>query len=66
GINGLLVDPDPLAMAAGIKELLDDPGKARQLGQQGRQLVAERWTAESATERLEQRLLSLLNKSPRA
>ena len=62
GINGLLVESDPQAMAGAIKELLEDPEKANRLGQQGRQLVAERWTAEAATERLEKGLLSLLSK----
>jgi len=61
GINGLLVEPDPQAMADAIKELLDDPAKASRLGQQGRELVAERWTVAAATDRLERRLQSLIS-----
>jgi glycosyltransferase involved in cell wall biosynthesis len=61
GISGLLVEPDPQAMADAIKELLDDPAKASRLGQQGRELVAERWTVTAATDRLERRLQSLIS-----
>jgi len=48
-------------MADAIKELLDDPAKASRLGQQGRELVAERWTVAAATDRLERRLQSLIS-----
>ena len=60
GVNGLLVDPEPLAMADAIRELLNNPEKAARLGEQGRKLVAEHWTSEAATERLERRLQSLI------
>lgn len=56
GVNGLLVDDDPRAMAAAITRLSNDREYARRLGQTGRQQVAERWSVESAVERLEQRL----------
>jgi glycosyltransferase involved in cell wall biosynthesis len=63
GVNGLLVNPEPSAMAAAIKELWEDRAKAVRLGQQGSELVAQRWTAAAATERLEARLRSLLTLS---
>ena len=56
GVNGLLVEPEPQAMADAIKELLDNPEKAARLGQQGCDLVANRWTVAAAAERLEHRL----------
>lgn len=55
GLNGLLVDDDPRAMAAAITRLSDDREYARRLGQTGRQQVTERWSLEAAVERLEQR-----------
>jgi glycosyltransferase involved in cell wall biosynthesis len=60
GINGLLVEPEPQAMADAIHRLLNNPDHAAQLGEQGCELVAERWTAADATDRLERRLQSLL------
>jgi glycosyltransferase involved in cell wall biosynthesis len=56
GVNGLLVDNDPRAMAAAIKRLSNDQEYARRLGQAGRQQVLERWSVEASVERLEQRL----------
>jgi glycosyltransferase involved in cell wall biosynthesis len=56
GVNGLLVDSDPRAMAAAIKRLSSDPEYARRLGQTGRQQVLERWSVEASVERLEQKL----------
>jgi glycosyltransferase involved in cell wall biosynthesis len=56
GVNGLLVDDDPRAMADAVMRLSDDREYARRLGQTGRQQVAERWSIAAAVERLEQRL----------
>lgn len=56
GVNGLLVDDDPHAMADAIMRLSEDQAYARRLGQTGRQQVAERWSIAAAIERLEQRL----------
>lgn len=61
GVNGLLVDPEPQAMADAIKDLLEDADKAARLGQQASVWVAQRWTADAATDRLERRLQSLLS-----
>lgn len=60
GVNGLLVEPEPQAMADAIERLLNNADQAARLGQQGCELVAERWTAAAATDRLENRLKSLL------
>jgi glycosyltransferase involved in cell wall biosynthesis len=61
GINGLLVDSDPRAMAAAITRLSNDPAYARRLGQAGRQQVLERWSVEASVERLEHRLSAAVN-----
>jgi glycosyltransferase involved in cell wall biosynthesis len=36
--NGLIVEPDPSAIAAALRELLDDESKARSLGEGGRRV----------------------------
>jgi len=56
-VNGLLVENDPGAMAAAIERLRDEPAFARELGATGQRLVYERWSAASATDRLERRLI---------
>lgn len=56
GVNGLLVDNDPRAMAAAVTRLSNDREYARRLGQTGRQQVIEKWSVEASVERLEQRL----------
>jgi glycosyltransferase involved in cell wall biosynthesis len=62
GLNGLLVEYDPKAMARAIDNLLDRPEYARQLGENGCRVVAERWTLKCAVDRLEKRLLGALEK----
>lgn len=61
GVNGLFVDSDPSAIAAGIQRLLDDDSLARKLGENGAQVVRERWTVESCIDNLEQRFAETLN-----
>ncbi len=56
GVNGLLVEHDPQAMARAIRRLLDNPEYAAQLGKNGCSLVAERWSLSASIDRLEQRL----------
>jgi glycosyltransferase involved in cell wall biosynthesis len=47
GKTGLLVQPgDPQAVAAGISALLDDPGRARALGEAAKREVGSRFTIE--------------------
>jgi glycosyltransferase involved in cell wall biosynthesis len=57
GVTGLHVEHDPRALAAAIVRLRDHPGYARQLGENGRQIVTERWTLSSAIDRLERQLM---------
>ena len=60
GINGLLVEHDPRAMALAIQYVLDRPDYARQLGENGRRVVAQHWTAQRSVDRLECRLREIL------
>jgi glycosyltransferase involved in cell wall biosynthesis len=66
GVNGLLLDNDPRAMAAAITRLSHDPEYARRLGQRARQQVVEQWSLEAAVERLEQRLRAAFDDQRRA
>lgn len=51
GETGLLVPPgDADALAAALRALLDDPRRARELGEAGRRRVEERFTAERMTD----------------
>lgn len=56
GLNGLLVEHRPRAMAVAIQRLLDNPHYARQLGERGCKLVAEQWTVDHSVDRLEHKL----------
>ncbi len=48
--TGLLVPPDdPAALAAALRRLFADPDLRRRLGEQGRRLVLERFTADHMT-----------------
>lgn len=62
GMNGLLVEHNPQAMATAIEKLLHDQDYAHQLGQNGRQWVAERWSLEAATGRLEGYLENVIDR----
>jgi glycosyltransferase involved in cell wall biosynthesis len=54
GDTGLLVPPeDPAALAAAIRRLLDDEELRRRLGESGRRLVLERFTADHMTRSFE-------------
>jgi glycosyltransferase involved in cell wall biosynthesis len=46
GENGLLVENDEAAIAAAIRQLLDDPEQARQIGAAARRTVIERFTVD--------------------
>jgi glycosyltransferase involved in cell wall biosynthesis len=63
GINGLLVEPDEKAMASAIKRRWDDKNLAYTLGQNGRKLVAEKWSLEASIDRIERRLEEVLWKA---
>jgi glycosyltransferase involved in cell wall biosynthesis len=46
--GGLLVNPDnPADLARGLRELLDDPARAAELGQRGREAVHTRFHADA-------------------
>jgi len=66
GVNGLLVDPDPEAMASTIRHLLDDDHHARALGEAGVRFVNERWSLDAAERCLEEHLEELVPSSRRA
>jgi glycosyltransferase involved in cell wall biosynthesis len=65
GVNGLLCDADPQAMAGAIQRLFDSPTDARKLGAAGRVMVESRWSLEAATSRLESRLLEAVTHGDR-
>jgi glycosyltransferase involved in cell wall biosynthesis len=56
GTNGFLVQNQPQAMARAIERLRDDKDLAAQLGKNGSELVREKWSVNSAIERLEKEL----------
>lgn len=62
GINGLLVEPNEKAMARAIERLRDDKELAYTLGQNGRKLVAEKWSFNGAIDRIEKQLKDALKK----
>jgi len=52
GLTGITVPPaDPTALAAAINALLDDPGRARRLGEAGKRRVAELYSLDGMTSR---------------
>jgi glycosyltransferase involved in cell wall biosynthesis len=59
GVNGLLVERKPEAIAEALSRVLDDPERAAQLGAAARELVEREWSLEGAVDRLEQRLLEV-------
>jgi glycosyltransferase involved in cell wall biosynthesis len=61
--NGLLVPPaDADSLAAAIQQLANDPERAFRMGQQGRRLIAERFTLERKILETEELCLSLLER----
>jgi len=46
GRNGLLIENDPAAFAAAIRDLMDHPDRRKQIGDAARQTVMERFTIE--------------------
>lgn len=63
GLNGLLVEQDPLEMAKAVERLLCDHGLHQQVSMRARQIVEERWSLASAIDRLEERLEAELRRS---
>lgn len=53
GASGELVpERDPTALAAAIEKLLDDPERARRLGERGRQIAREKFSIETSARQL--------------
>jgi glycosyltransferase involved in cell wall biosynthesis len=61
GVNGLLADADPDALAAAVQRLRADPDLARRLGRQGRERVLSAWGLEPSVDRLEAQFRKLLS-----
>lgn len=64
GINGLLVDPEPPAIARAITRLLQNPDLTRQIGRQAAAHVQQIWNVESSVDRLEAYLLEVVSRQP--
>lgn len=65
GLNGLLVPPeDPPALAAAIETLARDPMRRRQMGQDARRTVLERFAMEPGLDRLATRLQDEIEAAP--
>jgi glycosyltransferase involved in cell wall biosynthesis len=56
GENGVLVEPDEVAMARAVEHLRDDPERCRQLGRNARRLVEQKWSMAASIDRLERHL----------
>jgi glycosyltransferase involved in cell wall biosynthesis len=64
GLNGIIVDPEPEALATGLLQILNDSEAARCLGASARYHVVEHWSLPSAINRLEARLMSVSKRRP--
>jgi len=64
GINGLLVEDDPAAVAGAIGRLLGDPSYAARLGTAGREMVESDWSLAASIDRLERRLAEVGSSAP--
>lgn len=56
GFNGRLVPRDPVAFAAAVQELIDDPVQRSHLGRQARERVQSHWSWEKSTTEIEEHL----------
>ncbi|MEA2175641.1 MAG: hypothetical protein QOD00_3233 [Blastocatellia bacterium] len=61
--NGLLVSPQPQAIAEAIQSLIDDKEYAAQLGENGCRMVRERWSINCAIDNLEKNLAEVLDRA---
>jgi glycosyltransferase involved in cell wall biosynthesis len=56
GVNGLICDPEPKALARGMNKLLTDLNFRITLGKSSREYVLSAWTSEAAIDRVEEKL----------
>ena len=63
GVNGLLVDRDPEQIAGAANRLLQNPGLARQMGENATVHVQDRWNVERSVDRLEAFLLRAVSRN---
>ena len=63
GVNGLLVSYSS-ELPAAMQRLLRDPKLAHRLGNQGAQIVRERWSLDAAVDRIEQALYAATERKP--
>ena len=61
GVTGVLTERDPQAFAAAVSELLTDPVRANQLGQNGLRHVQTAWTWEASLDQIETSLQATAN-----
>jgi len=59
GVNGYTAPADPVALAAVLQPVLDDPAQAEELGRRGREWVCAEWTWSAHLDRLEDTLVKL-------
>jgi glycosyltransferase involved in cell wall biosynthesis len=65
GVSGFVVpSDDPAALSAAITRLLSDPSSARAMGEAGKDLVAENFTAEAMMNRITDTYRNLLAPNP--
>ena len=62
GINGLLVGNDPKALGTAVERIMRDKSYARELSINAQKIVTEKWSMKATIDRLEQRLLEVLDK----
>ena len=62
GLNGILCAPEPRAMAAAMASLFENAEYRRRLGKSAVVVVRERWSANAAITRLEERLSEALER----
>lgn len=60
GVNGLLVDSDPVSMSNAVAHLLNNSSAARRLGENGAAHVLRTWNLDNSIDRLEENLRSVV------
>jgi len=66
GVNGFIVpSKDVDSLVGKLEYLLSDPGKARAMGRQGREIIGDQWTVETMQEKTRKLYDELVAKLPR-